>query len=53
MRKSELQEILNKIPDDYDIYFEANIKDKELGIFKYDQYDINENAKRLYLMLYK
>ena len=53
MKKSELLEILNKIPDDYSVHFEAEIKGNDITGLKYDQYDINERAKRLYIMLYK
>lgn len=53
MKKSELQEILNEIPDDYNICFEAEIKGDDISGLKYDQYDINEKAKRLYIILYK
>lgn len=53
MKKSKLLELLDKIPDDYEISFEADIRGNDVTGLKYDQYDINERAKRLYIMLYK
>lgn len=53
MEKSTLLELLNKIPDDYEVQFDVEIKEKEISNLKYDQYDINERAKKLYITLYK
>lgn len=53
MKKSEWQEILDSVPDDYDIQFDAEINGKEITGLQYDQHDVNEHAKVLYITLYK